>query len=46
MRETLDHVAETIKRPLTEELLLGGLERAGKVMMAVEDGEIALRQPE
>jgi ATP-dependent Clp protease ATP-binding subunit ClpA len=38
-------IDETIKRPLTDELLFGRLAGGGRVEVAAEGGEIVLREP-
>jgi ATP-dependent Clp protease ATP-binding subunit ClpA len=38
-------IDEKVKRPLTDELLFGGLERGGKVVIDAVDGEIELKYP-
>ncbi|HEX6201526.1 MAG TPA: AAA family ATPase, partial [Thermoanaerobaculia bacterium] len=38
-------IDETIKRPLTDELLFGRLAGGGRVVVAVEGGEVVLRPP-
>ena len=39
-------IEESVKRPLTEEILFGRLEGGGKVIVDGEGGEIVLRYPE
>jgi ATP-dependent Clp protease ATP-binding subunit ClpA len=39
-------IEETIKRPLTDELLFGALENGGTATVDVEGGELVVRYPE